>query len=189
MVGKLQGTPWHIETLSLDEGEKRRHQSRCIYFKQPNNCKFNSRCIGSSHCSIYKEKDKSSERTDIFDEVFIENKKENIGIATKENILNKYRSKSSIKKDVKIKKEGLVKDYLKNKDKNAIKIGSIVKIKYLENNLVEEYKIVSKKIDENFIDTIHFSRPIAQGVLGKNKGDTISIFTDGEIKVEILNVR
>ena len=58
---KLTGHPWHVGYLKMDENDTRRDKRRCMYFlkdeSHKNYCqkKF-ERCIGSSHCPYYKEK-------------------------------------------------------------------------------------------------------------------------------------
>ena len=53
---KLTGHPWHVEFLTMDENDTRRHKKRCVYYSQNNSCRKNcGTCIGSSHCSYYKE--------------------------------------------------------------------------------------------------------------------------------------
>lgn len=56
-VNQMTGTPWHLETLRMNEDDERRHKSRCVYYYKPNkNCKrLNSKCPGSAHCDHYKE--------------------------------------------------------------------------------------------------------------------------------------
>ena len=65
-VTRMAGSPWHVETLHLREGEKRRHRSNCIYYtKETKHCiKRGMPCVGSSHCKYYREKsaDKETER-------------------------------------------------------------------------------------------------------------------------------
>ena len=53
---KLTGHPWHVEILTMAEGDTRRHKKRCVYYSQNNYCrKICGNCFGSSHCSYYKE--------------------------------------------------------------------------------------------------------------------------------------
>ena len=55
----ISGTPWHVTSIGLKDGEKKRHRSRCIYFqKEGVHCSVrNTVCIGSAHCNIYREKE------------------------------------------------------------------------------------------------------------------------------------
>ena len=53
-VSRMEGSPWHVDYLKMDEWDSRRDKRACAYFYQ-NHCKIhNERCIGSSHCSEYK---------------------------------------------------------------------------------------------------------------------------------------
>ena len=54
-IGHMQGTPWHVEGMNLNEGEDRRHRSRCIYYNNHRCTSLGRKCIGSSHCPIYEE--------------------------------------------------------------------------------------------------------------------------------------
>lgn len=53
----LSGVPYHVTYLKMDDFDTARHKSRCIYYrKKGNHCNIkNEACIGSSHCSCYKE--------------------------------------------------------------------------------------------------------------------------------------
>lgn len=53
----MTGTSWHIEKFTREEGDPRRHRSRCIHYdKRTKECHFRSgKCIGSAHCMYYKE--------------------------------------------------------------------------------------------------------------------------------------
>ena len=66
-IGQLQGTPFFIETLQSND-DKRRHQSRCIYFISDNKfCTYRStKCTGSAHCTVYKEGLNIAGQTDKF---------------------------------------------------------------------------------------------------------------------------
>lgn len=53
-VSRMEGSPWHVDCLKMDEWDSRRDKRVCAYFYQ-NHCKIhNERCIGSSHCPEYK---------------------------------------------------------------------------------------------------------------------------------------
>lgn len=53
----LTGTPWHVERMTRQEGDPRRHKSRCIYYApKSKTCDYkNGACIGSAHCMEYNE--------------------------------------------------------------------------------------------------------------------------------------
>ena len=54
----MVGCPWHIEKMVREEGDPRRHRSRCIYYsKESSHCsKIVSKCGGAAHCNYYEEK-------------------------------------------------------------------------------------------------------------------------------------
>ena len=56
-VNQMTGTPWHLETLHMNEDDERRHKSRCIHYKKANKycTKLKTKCPGSAHCDYYKE--------------------------------------------------------------------------------------------------------------------------------------
>lgn len=57
-VSELTGTPWHVEKLTRNEGDERRHKSRCIYYRKKDSyCKYQYiECMGSRYCQYYKAK-------------------------------------------------------------------------------------------------------------------------------------
>lgn len=57
-VSELAGTPWHVEKLTRNKGDERRHKSRCIYYRKKDSyCKYQYiKCIGSRYCQYYKAK-------------------------------------------------------------------------------------------------------------------------------------
>ena len=56
-VNQMTGTPWHVETLRMDEDDTRRHKSRCVHYQKTNKyCTKQKRtCPASAHCDYYKE--------------------------------------------------------------------------------------------------------------------------------------
>lgn len=64
----ISGTPWHVTSVGLKDGEKKRHRSRCIYFqKERVHCSVrNTICIGSAHCNIYREKEQQHYEEPLF---------------------------------------------------------------------------------------------------------------------------
>lgn len=56
-IKHMSGSPWHIEYGSAkEEGEKRRHKRRCVFFRKENYCKLHSeKCCGSGICEHYAE--------------------------------------------------------------------------------------------------------------------------------------
>lgn len=53
----MTGCPWHVEKMVRQEGDSRRHRSRCIYYnKKESHCsKVVGKCVGAAHCSYYDE--------------------------------------------------------------------------------------------------------------------------------------
>ena len=61
----MSGVPWHVETIRKEEGDDRRHRSRCAYYnKETHQCSklFGMQCVGSAHCDIYKESSKNPDK-------------------------------------------------------------------------------------------------------------------------------
>ena len=58
-LSRLTGTPWHVEKYAREDGDGRRHRSRCLYYeKEGAYCRMEvGRCKGAAHCAFYKEKD------------------------------------------------------------------------------------------------------------------------------------
>lgn len=77
----ISGTPWHIENIHMAGNDDRRHRSRCAYFqKAKSQCSIkNERCIGSSHCSAYREVEPEIERSYVAPPSF-EKKKQRSGM-------------------------------------------------------------------------------------------------------------
>lgn len=57
-VSELTGIPWHVEKWTRNEGDERRHKSRCIHYRKKDSyCKYlYIECIGSRYCQYYKAK-------------------------------------------------------------------------------------------------------------------------------------
>lgn len=55
-LGRLQGTPWHVEQMHRKEDEMRRYKGRCIYYDdETGHCSYRcEKCIGSAHCLKYE---------------------------------------------------------------------------------------------------------------------------------------
>lgn len=61
---KMTGTVWHTEKMVREDGDQRRHKSRCIYYRKSDNfcSRILTNCFGSAHCSNYKEEDLSENK-------------------------------------------------------------------------------------------------------------------------------
>ena len=56
-ANRLTGTVWHVEKLTRQDSDDKRHRSRCVYYRKSDAfChKCNFRCFGSAHCQYYQE--------------------------------------------------------------------------------------------------------------------------------------
>lgn len=56
-IERMVGSSWHVEKMVRQEGDPRRHRSRCIYYDKKNShCpKVVGKCVGAAHCSYYEE--------------------------------------------------------------------------------------------------------------------------------------
>ena len=63
-VKNMVGSPWHVEKMTRQEGDARRHKSNCKYYcKNKNYCAYRfEQCPGSAHCDYYVEKKKTQKR-------------------------------------------------------------------------------------------------------------------------------
>ena len=70
-IGCLQGTPWHIGYIGLQEGDTRRHKKWCKYYHNNRCSVLSTKCIGSSFCENYKElisEDKKNKISEVLDD-------------------------------------------------------------------------------------------------------------------------
>jgi len=72
---------------------------------------------------------------------------------------------------------------------DKVSIGSTVKIKYINDDEVEEYKIVGRTEADPFENKISNESPIATAIIGRKTGDTVSVDSpNGSYDVEILAI-
>ena len=72
---------------------------------------------------------------------------------------------------------------------DVVSIGSNVIIEYVDDNEKEEYSIVGSKEADPFSNKISNESPIAQAILGKKKGTTVSVESpNGKYDVKIIAV-
>ena len=72
---------------------------------------------------------------------------------------------------------------------DVVQILSTVEMKNLANGMVMKYTIVSESEANLREGKISSTTPIAQGLLGKKKGDVVEVkIPQGVIKLEILNI-
>lgn len=73
---------------------------------------------------------------------------------------------------------------------DTITIGSTFEIEYVDDNEKEEYKIVGSTEADPFESKISNESPIAQAVLGKKKGDIVSVSSpSGSYEVKIVDIK
>lgn len=75
-----------------------------------------------------------------------------------------------------------------NKD-GKVSIGSVVTIKYEEDDEEEEYSIVGTNEADPFSNKISNESPIAVAIMGKKQGDKVTVESpNGSFKIEIVKV-
>ncbi|MBE6150027.1 MAG: transcription elongation factor GreA [Firmicutes bacterium] len=73
--------------------------------------------------------------------------------------------------------------------KDAINVGSKVKLLYLEDDETEEYSIVGSKEADPFANKISNESPIAKAIMGKKVGDTVTVDSpNGKYSVKIVEI-
>ncbi len=73
---------------------------------------------------------------------------------------------------------------------SEVRIGSTVEIKYIDDDEVDEYKIVGSTEADPFENKISNSSPIAVAILGKRVGDKASVDSpNGSYEVEIISIK
>lgn len=76
-----------------------------------------------------------------------------------------------------------------NKSKDKVSIGCTVKIKYVEDEEEEEYSIVGSQEADPFANKISNESPIAKAIIGKKKGETVTVESpNGNYSVEIIDI-
>lgn len=74
--------------------------------------------------------------------------------------------------------------------KGEITVGSTVEIKYIDDDETEEYTIVGSTEADPFNNKISNESPIAIGIMGKKKGDIVTIESpNGSYDVEIVSIK
>ncbi len=73
---------------------------------------------------------------------------------------------------------------------NEVRVGSTVEIKYIEDDEVEEYKIVGSTEADPFENKISNESPIAKVIMGKSIGDIVDVESpNGNYKIEIISIK
>ena len=72
---------------------------------------------------------------------------------------------------------------------NQVKIGNSVKIRYLEEEELEEYRIVGSLEADPLKNKISNESPIAKAILGYKPGDIVTVESpNGRYNVEIIEI-
>ena len=80
-------------------------------------------------------------------------------------------------------------DVTKIENNGKVIFGSTVKVQDLENNKKTSYKLVGQEEADIKKNLVFFKSPIGKSLIGKNKGDMVSVNTpSGERNLEILDV-
>ncbi len=74
--------------------------------------------------------------------------------------------------------------------KNEVSVGSTVEIKYIDDDEIETYSIVGSTEADPFNNKISNESPIAKGIMGKKKGEIVSIESpNGSYQIEIVSIK
>ena len=75
-------------------------------------------------------------------------------------------------------------------NKNEITVGTIVEIKYIDDNEIETYSIVGSTEADPFNNKISNESPIAKGIMGKKVNDIVTIESpNGSYDVQIVSIK
>ena len=75
-------------------------------------------------------------------------------------------------------------------DNSEVRIGSTVEIKYIDDDEVEEYKIVGSTEADPFENKISNSSPIAKAIIGKKVNDIASVESpNGSYDVQVVSIK
>ena len=79
---------------------------------------------------------------------------------------------------------------IKEGDNSEVRIGSTVEIKYIDDDEIEEYKIVGSTEADPFENKISNSSPIAKAIIGKKVNDIASVESpNGSYDVQIVSIK
>ena len=79
---------------------------------------------------------------------------------------------------------------IEKNDTNAVSFGSVVTIKYLDDNEEETYTIVGTSEVDPFDNKISNESPLAKAIMGKTVGETATVIAEaGSYEVKILNIK
>lgn len=73
---------------------------------------------------------------------------------------------------------------------NEVRVGSTVEIKYIDDDEIEEYRIVGSTEADPFENKISNESPLAQVIIGKSVGDMVDVVSpNGSYKIEIISIK
>ncbi|HHT38503.1 MAG TPA: transcription elongation factor GreA [Mollicutes bacterium] len=73
---------------------------------------------------------------------------------------------------------------------NDVRLGATVTIKYVEDEELEEYKIVGSKEADPFENKISNESPIAKAIVGHKVGDIVTVQSpNGKYDIEIVDIK
>ncbi|MBR1718447.1 MAG: transcription elongation factor GreA [Bacilli bacterium] len=79
---------------------------------------------------------------------------------------------------------------IEKNDNNAVSFGSVVTIKYLDDNEEDTYTIVGTSEVDPFDNKISNESPLAQAIMGKSVGEVATVNAEaGSYEVKILNIK
>ena len=81
-------------------------------------------------------------------------------------------------------------EIIENKATGKVGLGSTVEIKYVDDDEVDEYKIVGSQEADPFMSKISNESPIAKALLNKKVGDIVEVDSpNGVYKIEITEIK
>ena len=79
---------------------------------------------------------------------------------------------------------------IEKNDTNAVSFGSVVTIKYMDDNEEETYTIVGTSEVDPFDNKISNESPLAKAIMGKKEGETATVNAEaGSYEVKILKIK
>ena len=79
---------------------------------------------------------------------------------------------------------------IENVKTDEVSIGVTVKLEYVEDGDIEEYTIVGSKEADPFSNKISNESPIAKALLGKKKGETVTVESpNGKYNIELVDIK
>ncbi len=81
-------------------------------------------------------------------------------------------------------------EIIKNKSSDKVGLGSTVEIKYVDDDEIDEYKIVGSQEADPFMSKISNESPIAKALLNRKVGDIVEVESpNGVYKIEITEIK